>query len=162
MSDDREGHENRMGLALMELSTEFVQWAQGRTLCDTPTDEVFRLCGVISQLRATVAAQAAEMERLRTENQEISDQLITNGQRLGSVCDNWHNWAVEVVGKEDPSKMSGQDMRDEISRRLSKLRAFVTKVRAIREEWLGTNEALSLELGAALADLDKASKEESR
>lgn len=62
-----------------------------------------------------------ELERLRAEHQELSDQFIANAQRLGSVCDNWHNWAVEIVGKEATRNMSGQDMRDEILRRLKDL-----------------------------------------
>jgi hypothetical protein len=69
--------------------------------------------------RETSREYAAELEHLRADHQELSDQFITNAQRLGSVCYSWHNWAVEIVGKEAARKMSGQDMRDEIARRLA-------------------------------------------
>jgi hypothetical protein len=69
--------------------------------------------------RETSREYAAELEHLRADHQELSDQFITNAQRLGSVCYSWHNWAVEIVGKEAARRMSGQDMRDEIARRLA-------------------------------------------
>lgn len=88
--------------------------------------ECVRLKRENDELRAQLAAiesarakDAAELEQMRAEHQELQDHFITNAQRLGSVCDNWHNWAVEIVGKEAARKMSGQDMRDEIARRLA-------------------------------------------
>lgn len=73
----------------------------------------------IAELEGARAKDAAELASLRAERDELSDQFITNAQRLGSVCYSWHNWAVEIVGKEAARRMSGQDMRDEIARRLA-------------------------------------------
>jgi chromosome segregation ATPase len=73
----------------------------------------------IAELEGARENDSAELERLRAEHQELSDQFITNAQRLGSVCYSWHNWAVEIVGKEAARRMSWQDMRDEIARRLA-------------------------------------------
>ena len=58
---------------------------------------------------------AKELEGARAE----VEALELKHQGAVSVCDNWHNWAVEIVGNEAARKMSGQDMRDEILRRLS-------------------------------------------